>query len=186
MPAARICSSASVSHRVRPRLIAATLLYLARSLEAAGGDGPAPPVRFAGSRSAVFEQVLAAAFADAAAWLRRDPCIRLLSEFRDLAGRPLARRLEDSGLTADGFLSELIVVDGDRRSLCQSGRVLAGTRPGSREIAFCGRRFVRTRMQDRDLAAAIVIHEELHALGLGENPPTTEEITGRVLEMCRR
>ena len=170
---------------MRPRLIAASLLCLAASLEAAGGDGATPPVRFAGNRSATFEEVLAAAFADAAAWLRRDPCVRLLSEFRDLAGRPLSRRLEEIGLSADRYLTELIVVDGDRRALCQSGRVLAGTRPGSREVAFCGRRFARIEMQDRDLAAAIVIHEELHALGLGENPPTTEEITGRVLEMCR-
>jgi hypothetical protein len=153
---------------VRPRLlaVAASLLYLAGSLEAAGRDCPPSPVRFAGSRSGTFEKVLAAAFADAAAWLRRDPCVRLLSEFRDLAGRPLS--------------------DGDRSSVCQSSRVLAGTRPGSGEVAFCGRRFERTQMQDRDLAAAIVIHEELHALGLGENPPTTEEITGRVLERCRR
>lgn len=171
---------------MRPRLIAASLLYLAASLEATAGDGPASPVRFAGSRSATFEEVLAAAFADAAAWLRRDPCIRLLSEFRDLAGRPLSRRLEEIGFSADGFLSELVVVDGDRRALCQSRRVLAGTRPGSREIVFCGRRFARTQVQDRDFAAAIVIHEELHALGLGENPPTTEEITGRVLERCRK
>jgi hypothetical protein len=171
---------------VRPRLIAASLLYLAGSLEASAGDGPAPPVRFVGNRSAAFEEVLAGAFADAASWLRRDPCLRLLSEFRDLAGRPLSRRLEEIGLSADRYLAELVVVDGDRRSLCQSARVLAGTRPGSREIVFCGRRFVRTRMQDPDFAAAIVIHEELHALGLGENPPTTEEITRRVLEMCRR
>jgi hypothetical protein len=173
---------------VRPRLlaVAASLLYLAGSLEAAGRDGPPSPVRFAGSRSGTFEKVLAAAFADAAAWLRRDPCVRLLSEFRDLAGRPLSRRLEEIGLSADRYLTELVVRDGDRSSVCQSSRVLAGTRPGSGEVAFCGRRFERTQMQDRDLAAAIVIHEELHALGLGENPPTTEEITGRVLERCRR
>lgn len=172
--------------RLRLLAAAASLLYLAGFLDASGGEGRAAAIHFAGNRSATFEEVLAAAFADAAAWLRRDPCVRLLSEFRDLAGRPLARRLEEIGLSAEGFLSELVVVDGDRRTLCQSSRVLAGTRPGSREIVFCGRRFVRTRMQNRELAAAIVIHEELHALGLGENPPTTEEITERVLEMCRR
>ncbi|HTO74612.1 MAG TPA: hypothetical protein VMQ61_00935 [Thermoanaerobaculia bacterium] len=173
---------------MRPRLLAAaaSLLYLAGSLAAAAGNGPPPHVRFAGSRSATFEEVLAAAFADAATWLRRDPCLRILSEFHDLAGRPLSRRLQEIGLSAEEFLSELVVVDGDRRSLCQSGRVLAGTRPGSREIVFCGRRFARIRMKDPDLAAAVVIHEELHALGLGENPPATEEITGRVLEFCRR
>jgi hypothetical protein len=158
-----------------------------RSTLAAGtGDRAAPSVRFEGRRSATFEDSLAAAFADAARWLRRGTCLRVLSEFHDLAGRPLSRRIEEIGLPADRYLGELVVVDGDRRAICQSSRVLAATRPGSREIAFCGRRFVRAQMQNPDLAAAVVIHEALHALGLGENPPLPEEITGRVLELCGR
>jgi len=32
---------------------------------------------------------------------------------------------------------------------------------------------------------AVFIHEMLHTLGLGENPPSTQEITGRVLLQCR-
>jgi hypothetical protein len=31
----------------------------------------------------------------------------------------------------------------------------------------------------------MVIHEMLHTLGLGENPPTTLEITERVRARCR-
>ena len=31
---------------------------------------------------------------------------------------------------------------------------------------------------------AYLIHEALHSLGLGENPPSPKEITGRVLAMC--
>jgi hypothetical protein len=34
-------------------------------------------------------------------------------------------------------------------------------------------------------AQAIVIHEALHTLGLGENPPSSAEITARVLASCR-
>lgn len=34
-------------------------------------------------------------------------------------------------------------------------------------------------------AEAIVIHEMLHSLGLGENPPTSDYITSRVMERCR-
>jgi hypothetical protein len=30
----------------------------------------------------------------------------------------------------------------------------------------------------------IVIHELLHVLGLGENPPTSEAITARVVARC--
>ena len=36
------------------------------------------------------------------------------------------------------------------------------------------------------LVEAVLIHEELHSLGLGENPPTSEEITTRVLAGCQR
>jgi hypothetical protein len=37
---------------------------------------------------------------------------------------------------------------------------------------------------DRAAAEIIVIHEFLHALGLGENPPTSDEITERVTARC--
>ena len=40
-------------------------------------------------------------------------------------------------------------------------------------------------MKNPTLAEAMVIHEMLHTLGLGENPPTTFEITDRVLSRCR-
>jgi hypothetical protein len=32
--------------------------------------------------------------------------------------------------------------------------------------------------------AALLIHEMMHTLGLGENPPNAEAITARVLERC--
>jgi hypothetical protein len=35
------------------------------------------------------------------------------------------------------------------------------------------------------VAEATVIHEALHTLGLGENPPTSREITAGVLKRCR-
>ena len=34
-------------------------------------------------------------------------------------------------------------------------------------------------------AEAALIHESLHSLGLGENPPTSSEITSRVISRCR-
>jgi hypothetical protein len=39
---------------------------------------------------------------------------------------------------------------------------------------------------DPSLAAALIIHEELHSLGLGEDPPTSKEITAKVIERCGR
>jgi hypothetical protein len=41
--------------------------------------------------------------------------------------------------------------------------------------------------QDRrpELAPVLVIHEALHTLGLGENPPTSTEITSRIAARCQ-
>ena len=33
-------------------------------------------------------------------------------------------------------------------------------------------------------AEAVIIHETLHSLGLGENPPSSQAITHRVLQQC--
>jgi hypothetical protein len=60
---------------------------------------------------------------------------------------------------------------------------MAFTHPGSQVIRVCGRQF---RDRDPEAAVIIVIHEFLHALGLGENPPTTHEITARVAARCAR
>jgi hypothetical protein len=35
-------------------------------------------------------------------------------------------------------------------------------------------------------AAALIIHEELHSLGLAENPPSSAAITDRVISRCGR
>jgi hypothetical protein len=40
--------------------------------------------------------------------------------------------------------------------------------------------FKRVAVAEPDYAAVLLIHEELHALGLGQNPPTSADITDRV------
>ena len=130
------------------------------------------------------ERALRFAFSDAARLFSRDPCLRLLSEFRDAAGVELLRRLDQTGDSVSTYLHRLAVAPGDHRELCRSGNVLAGTRPGARVVYFCSRRFVRLQFHDPDLAAAVVIHEVLHTLGLPENPPSSQEITARVVDHC--
>jgi hypothetical protein len=56
--------------------------------------------------------------------------------------------------------------------------------PGSRVVQVCGRRFGAVARRNPRLAEASVIHEMLHSLGLGENPPDPQVITGRVLDLC--
>jgi hypothetical protein len=63
--------------------------------------------------------------------------------------------------------------------------VLGGTQPGSRVVAFCGAAFAETERRNARLAEALVIHETFHSLGLGENPPSSHEITTRVLGSCQ-
>ena len=66
------------------------------------------------------------------------------------------------------------------------------TTPGLPSVFVCpagpGRlnsRLSRIELESGSRAEAMVIHEMLHTLGLGENPPTTFEITDRVRERCR-
>jgi len=63
---------------------------------------------------------------------------------------------------------------------------LAFTSPGSRLVFVCSRKFADLTFGDWDLARAVVIHEALHSLGLGENPPSSLEITARVRARCGR
>src|SRR5262245_43756001 len=57
--------------------------------------------------------------------------------------------------------------------------------PGSQVVHFCGDRFTHAlETRGPGFLAAVVIHEELHSVGLGENPPTSGEITRRIEERC--
>jgi hypothetical protein len=66
------------------------------------------------------------------------------------------------------------------------GSRLAVTTVGSRVIYLCSARFRAVAEKNGAYVEAAIIHEALHALGLGENPPTSELITERVLARCGR
>jgi hypothetical protein len=76
-------------------------------------------------------------------------------------------------------------VDAGKSAMCQSP-ALAFTSPGSRVVHVCTKPFRETFSAHRELAEAIIIHEIFHVYGLGENPPSSETITARVLEGCIR
>lgn len=116
-----------------------------------------------------------------------DPaCQRLFGEFTDLEGRPLAENLAALGDDGRSFLTRLLIYDAGDHDLCRTRGVLAVTHPGSRVVLVCGDIFRKAYLSDPPLAEAVIIHEALHSLGLGENPPTSQEITARVLSRCRR
>jgi hypothetical protein len=121
------------------------------------------------------------------AWekLGQADCANVLRAFSDSSGRPLALRLGALSVDVQTYLTMLVFIDGSRETPCVSG-VFAFTTPGSRVIRICVDELKRTWLQDREHAAASFIHEMLHTLGLGENPPSSAEVTRRVSAACDR
>jgi hypothetical protein len=124
------------------------------------------------------------AVAGAARRLDRPACRRVFAEFRDAAGAPLQDRLDSLGMGPADYLSLVVFADGSARRTCRRDDVLAVTAPGSRVVYVCGRVFNEAAARKASRAEIAVIHEALHTLGLGENPPDSLEITRRVAERC--
>ena len=112
-------------------------------------------------------------------------CQQLLDEFSDTSGATLRTVLDQAKVTPSEFLVRLRYADGEQSSQCQRSDDLAAyTSPGNRVIFICSGQF-ETHLRERMKAAEmIIIHEMLHAVGLGENPPTSREITARVTKRC--
>jgi hypothetical protein len=126
------------------------------------------------------------ALAGAARRLDDPGCRRIFSEFHDAAGAPLQDRLDALGVSAPDYLSLVHFADGSARRTCHRGDVMALTAPGSRVVYVCGRLFGAVEAHSSERAQIVVLHEALHTLGLGENPPDSLEITRRVGERCGR
>ena len=122
----------------------------------------------------------------ARARLGEPSCQALLEEFKTRDGLPLKDLVGASGKSLEGHLSELHFFDASNLSACRSAGAYAFTRPGLGAVYVCTKQFTAARLSEPQLAEAVVIHELLHTLGLGENPPTPEYITARVKDRCHR
>jgi len=111
-------------------------------------------------------------------------CRRVFSDFKDAAGHTLQDDLDGLGQTAQGYLGWVFFYDGFAESRCLKTSIQAFTSRGSRVVHICTAQFTHTQLTEPATAEAIVIHEALHSLGLGENPPVSAEITRRVLTRC--
>jgi hypothetical protein len=112
-------------------------------------------------------------------------CRRVFAEFHSEAlGRPLARELELRGRTPEEQLGAVVFKDGSGKRECGSATILAFTEVGSDTVYVCASAFTRATASDPAFAEIVLIHELLHTLGLGENPPSSREITARVAERC--
>jgi hypothetical protein len=114
-----------------------------------------------------------------------DPaCQAVFSDFVEPSGRKLQEVLDEQGETGQSNLRRLLFYDGAQTSGCRVPGVLAFTQPRSRVVYICSAWFREAFALNPAKVEAVIIHESLHSLGLGENPPRSQEITARVKERC--
>jgi len=162
-----------------------TFLVLGLLLVSAGASAQ-QRLRTGGAGTGPLEAVLSQAILDAQSRLERAACRGVFSDFRTADGRSLQESLDAAGASGGQYLESLVFFDGNGKSRCDDRGTLASTSPNSRVIYVCGPQFLDRARRDPGLASALIIHEELHSLGLGENPPTSKHITAHVIERCGR
>src|SRR5262245_38799866 len=115
----------------------------------------------------------------------RESCQGLFTEFADKDGRPLAETLDALGQTGASYLGLLSFYNGDGAPRCQQRdlSIVAFTTRGSRVVYVCPG-FAGVERRYSEEAEATLIHEALHTLGLGENPPSSRYIQDRVRARC--
>jgi hypothetical protein len=149
-----------------------------RAAEPAGT--PVPRVRILSRLEAA---AVTAAVQGAAKRLWREDCRRILTDFSDSDGRVLLTNLEALGATPETYLGLIGFYDGRAHRRCLNPDVVALTGPGSRAVHVCPQ-FVQLWLREPALAEILILHEALHTLGLGENPPASTVITARVAARC--
>jgi hypothetical protein len=118
--------------------------------------------------------------------LATESCQRVFDDFTDSSGEALSAKLRATGKAPGEALAALYFAEGDGTSQCRSlAGTAAFTEPGSRVIHVCGTDFTKFGAKI-DFGEILLIHELLHSLGLGENPPTSAQITDTVRSRCSR
>jgi hypothetical protein len=170
-------SSKSLVRRLVRRLVApAAVLALAPT--------PGSPASRTYALASVSAKTLERARAGAALKLESAECQALLREFKDGNGRPLAETLARFDRSPADYLRMIPFLDGSSHPLCRGGRAELFAQTGIPRVFVC-RSFVEKQIGDPWTAENMVIHEMLHTLGLGENPPSSGEITRRVNSRCQ-
>ena len=116
--------------------------------------------------------------------LAEPACQEVLTDFHDASARTLKEVLDTNDVSARGYLRWIVFSDGRGLKACSNKASLAVTEPGSRVVFICPTAFVEAAWGNPEETEATLIHEMLHSLGLGENPPRSREITERVRVRC--
>ena len=128
----------------------------------------------------------------AAQRLRGTECLKLLSDFTDSKGGSLQANLDTLEMSAADYIQTIDFRDGSGNQSCRQKTVQLTTFRHLPVVYVCpaglsvlGSRFAQIQIHNPALAEYMLIHEMLHTLGLGENPPSSLEITSRVISRCR-
>jgi len=173
--------------KTHPCLVAITLLMII-SRSALAASSPSAPLLDRDPRNNVRVSdthtgaALRQAVWGADTWLGKERCQQVFRDFRDSSGAPLADVLAERGITGREQLRRIFFYDGAEHPVCQRGASVAVTSPGSAVIYVCPS--FDDYARDFSQARAVVVHELLHTLGLRENPPTSIQITNRVMSAC--
>jgi hypothetical protein len=157
---------------------------VSRDAAAADNDPEAAPFRVRVPHNDV-AQAVKRALAGADRLLGEPACQQVLTDFRDGSARTLKEVLDGNEVSAQAYLRWIVFSDGRGLKACGNG-TLAVTEPGSRVVFICPAAFVEMANGHPEEAETALIHEMLHTLGLGENPPSSREITDRVRTRCSR
>ena len=126
-----------------------------------------------------------AALESASAQLADADCRKILTDFEDGNGRSLADRLSSVAVDIHVYLSMVTFIDDSRHKRRVSG-VLALTSPGSRVVRVCVDELKQINAKQPDNMVAYNDPRDPYMLGLGEKPPSSRQITARVLARCGR
>jgi hypothetical protein len=146
---------------------------------AASGEQPSTRVLFPPGPARLWVE---AAVEGAARRLSDPRCEAVLDDFVDADQRTLTAILRARQQTPNQYLHAIWFVDGGSRSRCARVGMGAFTGPAHQVIFLCSRLF-RLQLGSKH-HEILVIHELLHTLGLGENPPTSERITQQITKRC--
>jgi hypothetical protein len=137
--------------------------------------------------SGILRTVVTKAVRGAAVRLASPRCLEVFVHFTDETGRTLRENLQRLERSPVQFLSELWFVDAGNERTCRLNEIAAYTTPGTRVVYVCSTRFASPIHSLLGVSGEFaIIHEMLHALGLGEGGrhPTSREISRKVAQSC--